>query len=120
MRSRTSGSSGTGSVGSGDTEGTNDASCDRLAVASDVIDVRQRPAGGRRGRRVDGRQAHTSTADDGPTSSLRREASLGFALEDSARDVNRPCNRRGDTRTHDCGAATTVAPNETEQYYNNQ
>lgn len=118
MRSRTSGGSRT--VGRGDTGSDSGARCTRGAVAPDVIDVRQRPAGGRRGRRVDGRQAHTSTADDGPTSSLRREASLGSALEDSARDVNRPCDRQGDTRTHGCGAATTFAPNETEQYYNNQ
>jgi hypothetical protein len=120
MRSRTSGSSGTGPVASGDTESANAAPCTHRAITPDATDVRQRPAGGRRGRRVDGRQAHTSTADDGPTSSLRREASLGSALEDSARDVNRPCDQRGDTRTRDSGAATTVAPNETEQYYNNQ
>ncbi len=119
MRSRTSGSSGTGPVASGDTESANAAPRTHRAVVSDATDVRQRPASHCSGRRVDGRRSHTSTADDGPTGSPRR-GSLCFALEDSARDVNRPCGQWGDTGIRGCGAATTVAPNETEQYFNNQ
>jgi hypothetical protein len=121
MRSRTSEGSGTVPVGSGDTESTNAALRTHPAVDPDANSVRQRPAGGCRGRQVDDRRSHTSTADDSPTGSPRRgETSLGSALEDSARDVNRPCGRRGDTGIRGCGAATTVAPNETEQYDNNQ
>ena len=119
MRSRTSKSRGSGTVESGDTESANAASRGRPTVGPDVIDVR--PAGGCRGRRGDRRQPHTSTADDSPTGSPRRgETSLGSALEDSARDVNRPCGRWGDTGISGRGAATTFAPNETEQYDNNQ
>jgi hypothetical protein len=83
---------------------------------------------GRSGR-SDGPRHLASTADDGTTGSpFGGCRSVGYSPEDSARDADRRLGRPGDTDVAGVGrgsgssgeAATTVAPDETEQRSDNQ